>query len=300
MLVTPQSVEINEALVRNLIADQFSAWAELPVRSMPQQGWDNRSFRVGGNLVARLPSASAYEAQVHREQRWLPFLGPHLPFEIPAPLALGRPGRGYPWAWSIRSWIHGDTAASSPPSDVERFTEDLARFLNALHKVPAQGGPEPGEDNFHRGGSLKVYDTQFRDAIARLGAQVDTTAALTAWDVALASSRSQPPVWVHGDIALGNLLVREGRLAAVIDFGQVCVGDPACDTAIAWTYLHAKHRKGFRAQLELDAATWLRGRAWALWKAAIVAAGLVETNAVEGLRSRQTIDEILHDVRAEA
>lgn len=296
-----QSVQINEALVRALVAAQFPEWANLPVRAVPQSGWDNRTFLLGDNMVARLPSTQSYEAQVHREQRWLPYLHSRLPFEIPKPLALGQPGGGFPCSWSVYSWIAGDTAASSPPSNNAQFAEDLALFLNTLRQIPSGGGPEPGQDNFHRGGALQVYDEQFRKAIAVLGGQINGTAALALWDTAVASSWGDPPVWVHGDVAPGNLLVRRGRLAGVIDFGQVCVGDPACDLAIAWTFFRAPHRHAFRARLALDSVTWQRARAWALWKAAIVTAGLVETNSVEGWASRQTIDEVLRDnVRTEA
>ncbi len=246
-------------------------------------------------MVARLPSAPCYEAQVIREQRWLPYLGPHLPLEIPEPLALGHPGSGYPSSWSVYRWIAGDAAATSPPTNIAQFAQDLSLFLHALWQVPTIGGPKPGPENFHRGGPLGIYDEQFREAITALGDQINSTFALAIWDAAAASNWSGPPVWVHGDIALGNLLVRNGKLAAVIDFGQVCVGDPACDLAIAWTFFKAQHRQTLRMRLDLDSATWHRGRAWALWKAVIVAAGLVETNAIERRASRQTIDEVLND-----
>jgi aminoglycoside phosphotransferase (APT) family kinase protein len=164
-----------------------------------------------------------------------------------------------------------------------------------LHRVPAIGGREPGQDNFYRGAPLNVYDKQFRKAIALLSSQFDTAVALSVWDAALASPWHGPSLWVHGDIALGNLLVREDKLAAVIDFGQLCVGDPACDLAIAWTYFRGEHRSAFRASVALDPDTWQRGRAWALWKAAIVAAEIVQTNAVEGPLARETIKEILAD-----
>ncbi len=299
--MAPESLQIDETLVRGLIADQFPNWADLQVRAVPQPGWDNRTFLLGHDFVARLPSAAAYEEQVHREQRWLPYLRTHVPFEIPEPVALGQPGRGYPWSWSVYRWIAGDTAASAPPSDMGQFAEDLALMLIALQRVPAEGGPDPGEHNFHRGGPLRAYDEQARQAIAALRGQIDSAEALNVWTAGLASCWKQPTVWVHGDIALGNLLTRGGRLAAVIDFGQLCVGDPACDLAIAWTYLRAQHRQAFRNRLKVDLATWRRGRAWALWKAAIVAASLVDTNTIEGQASHLTMDEILSDsARTEA
>jgi aminoglycoside phosphotransferase (APT) family kinase protein len=295
--MTTQTADISDSLVRALIADQFPQWAELSVHPVSQGGWDNRTFRVGNEMVARLPSAAGYAAQVHREQRWLPYLRTRLPLEIPMPLALGQPGRGFPWAWSIYRWIHGATAASSPPTNASQFAADLAAFLNALQRTPAKEAPPPSEENFHRGGNLAVYDRQFRQAVASLVGRIDAATALALWNTALASSWSGHPVWVHGDISLGNLLVRQGRLAAVIDFGQVCAGDPASDLAMAWTYFRGKDRDIFLDQLAVDSGTRERGCAWALWKAVIVAAGLVQTNAVEGQVAWQTIGEIFaaHD-----
>ncbi len=291
--MSPQAPLINETLVKALIADQFPQWAQLPVHPVPQSGWDNRCFVLGESMLARLPSAQAYAAQVHREQRWLPHLRAFIPIEIPEPLALGRPGHGYPWSWSIYRWIEGDTAAHAPPSDPATFAKDLARALRALHAAPTESGPAPGDDNFHRGGALSVYNEQARQAFTALRGRIDEAQALAVWEAGLASHWNQAPVWVHGDISLGNLIVRNGKLAAMIDFGQFCIGDPACDLAIAWTFLRAQHRQTFRAHLAIDPATWQRGRAWALWKAAIVAAGIVETNAHEGKLSQLTIDEIL-------
>jgi len=293
--VALRATEIDARLVRALVADQFPQWTGLAVRCMPQSGWDNRTFLLGESMIVRLPSASGYAAQPHREQRCLHYLRARLPIDIPEPLAFGRPGRGYAWSWSVYRWIAGDSAANLPPSEVGQFAEDLANFLNALRGVCVEGGPEPGRDNFYRGGRLAVYDEQARQAIAALGAQIDSAAALSVWEAALATTWSGSPVWVHGDVALGNLLLRDGRLAAVIDFGQVCVGDPACDLAIAWTYFRAEHRRAFRARLALDSSTWQRGRGWALWKAVVVAAGLVGTSSIEGQHARQTIDEVLHD-----
>jgi aminoglycoside phosphotransferase (APT) family kinase protein len=296
-----QTAEINEPLVRALIADQFPHWAELSIDPVQPGGWDNRTFLVGTEMVARLPSAADYEAQVHREQRWLPHLRTHLPLEIPEPLALGQPGCGFLWSWSVYRWIPGATSANSPPSDASQFATDLAAFLGALHRAPAEDGPAPGKENFFRGGDLAVYDRQFRKAVASMSGKINTAAALDVWNSALASSWDDRPVWVHGDLSLGNLLVRQDRLAAVIDFGQLCAGDPACDLAIAWTYFRGEDRATFLNQVAVDSGTRQRGCAWALWKAAIVAAGLVRTNAVEGQVAWKTIGEILaNNARTEA
>lgn len=265
----PETPEITSALVRRLIADQFPRWADLPVTPVAAGGWDNRTFHLGTTMTVRLPSAAAYAPQVDKEQRWLPVLAAHLPRPIPVPLALGRPGEGYPWPWSVYRWLEGETVAPGRPADRPRLASDLSRFLGALQAVDATGGPPAGAHSFFRGASLQVYDAQTRQALAALADEVEVGAATAVWEAALQSPWSRPPVWFHGDVAAGNLLVREGRLAAVIDFGCAGVGDPACDLVAAWTLFWGESRRVFRAALPLDAATWARGRGWALWKALI-------------------------------
>lgn len=267
-----ERVRIDEALVRRLLAAQFPEWAGLPVTKLPA-GNDNRSFRLGETMLARLPSHARYAAQAHKEQRWLPLLAPHLPLPIPAPLAIGAPGEGYPWPWQVLAWIDGETAAAAPPSDLTRFALDLANFLAALQRIDASDGPAAGPHSFWRGGPLATYDAETRAAIAALGERIDAAAATAMWEAALTARWTGPPVWFHGDVAPGNLLVQGGRLAAVIDFGCCGVGDPACDLVIAWTCLDEAARAAFRAALPLDEACWARARGWALWKALIVLAG---------------------------
>ncbi len=239
-------------------------------------------------MSVRLPSAARYAPQVAKEHRWLPVLAPHLPLPIPESLSMGAPGEGYPWPWSVRGW-HNGAPVSEQPVEPTRLARDLAAFLGALHRIDATGGPPPGPDNFHRGGGLAVYDAETR---AALDGRIDTKAAADTWAAALASAWQGAPVWVHGDIAPGNLLVRDGRLSAVIDFGGMAVGDPACDLAIAWTHFTGEARDAFRAALPLDPATWARGRGWALWKALITAAGHHLNQRAAGAAWR-TIDAIL-------
>jgi aminoglycoside phosphotransferase (APT) family kinase protein len=268
-----ERVKIDEATVAALIADQFPQWADLPIARVKPGGWDNRTFRLGETLLVRMPAAAHYIAQVEKEQRWLPRLAAALPLPIPAPVAVGAPDHGYPFPWSICAWIDGETVAAAGDLDHALLARDLAGFLLALHAIDATDGPAAGPHNFHRGGDLAVYDSQTRSAAQTLGDQIDSAAALALWDAALAARWTRPPVWIHGDVAPGNLLVREGRLAAVIDFGTCGVGDPACDLAFAWTFLDNGGRQIFRERLGLDEACWLRGEAWALWKALIVVAG---------------------------
>ncbi|MEV4620441.1 aminoglycoside phosphotransferase family protein [Asanoa sp. NPDC049573] len=263
---------IDADLVRTLVAEQFPQWADLPVRPVAVGGNDNRTFHLGDAMSVRLPSAEGYVASVAKEQRWLPVLAPHLPQPIPVPLAQGRPGAGYPWPWSVNRWLDGDTASRETITDLTAFAVDLARFLAALQAVDTGGEPAAGEHSFWRGAGLHHYDDETRRAIAALDGQVDAAAATGEWEAALAAEWHGEPVWFHGDVANGNLLVRDGRLAGVIDFGTSGVGDPACDLVIAWTFLDAASRSAFRTALRTDDATWQRGRGWALWKALILLA----------------------------
>lgn len=288
-------VDINVSLVRRLVAAQFPRWADLPIEPVESGGWDNRTFHLGEDMAVRLPSGPWYALQVEKEQEWLPKLAPHLPLPIPVPLAKGKPAEGYPWHWSVYRWIEGETASIERIADLREFATELARFLTALQRIDPAGGPPPGRHNFFRGGPLAVYDAETRQAIAALNGEIDTDAASAVWETALKSTWHGSPVWFHGDVAAGNLLVREGRLSAVIDFGCSGMGDPACDLAIAWTLFEGESREAFRAALSLDDATWARGRGWTLWKALITLAKHIGTNPLEAGKARHVTDEVLAD-----
>jgi len=291
---------LDETLVRRLVTAQFPEWKNLSISPVDRGGWDNRTFRLGEQMLVRMPSDAKYAVQVEKEHQWLPKLAPLLPLPIPMPLALGHAGEGYPWPWSIYRWLEGESAASAHIADLSYFARDLAQFLNALRRSDATHGPKPGPQNFYRGGPLTTYDAEVRKACEILHNKINSDLALKIWDTACATTWQGAPVWVHGDISAGNLLVRDGQLCAIIDFGQLAVGDPACDLVIAWTLFSGESRELFRATLDLDTATWARGRAWALWKALIIAAGLTNTNAVEGEHCWQILDEILADHRNKA
>lgn len=285
---------IDAGLVRRLIAAQFPEWADLPVSPIVPNGWDNRTFRLGEHMSVRLPSAAAYVAQVEKEHRWLLVLQPHLPLPIPAPLAKGMPALGYPWPWSIYRWIEGETAADDRTTSPIEFARSLAEFLISLHRIDTTDGPAPGQHNFYRGGPLAIYESETRAALSALKGHLDVAAAEKVWTAAVNSHWLRPPVWVHGDIASDNLLVQHGKLCAVIDFGCLAVGDPACDLVIAWTAFNNESRETFRAALCLDDNTWARARGWALWKALITAAGRDNDQRVVQ-NSRRVIGEILAD-----
>lgn len=297
MMQNTDIVSIDVSLVQRLIATQFPEWADLPVKPVEFSGWDNRTFHLGEHMTVRLPSSEKYSQQVEKEQFWLPKLAPQLPLLIPTPLAMGKPGEGYPCHWSIYRWIDGNTASIERIADLSQFATALAGFLVAVQRCDATDGPLAGQHNFYRGGELAVYDSETRQAIAMLGNKIDTDVVTEVWNTALASTWNKSPVWVHGDVAIGNLLVDKGKLCAVIDFGQLCIGDPACDLAITWTFFKGKSRDAFRAAIPLDSATWARAYGWTMWKALIIYAGLPGTNSLEVRRSKQIIDEILADYK---
>jgi aminoglycoside phosphotransferase (APT) family kinase protein len=287
--------DINISLVRRLVAAQFPQWADLHIKPVEFGGWDNRTFHLGDEMSVRLPSAQGYAAQVEKEHLWLPRLAPLLPLPIPSPLAMGAPGEGYPWRWSVYRWIDGEVATIEHITDLHEFATTLAHFLTALQGIDPSGGPLPGAHNFYRGGPLTVYDAETRQALAALGGEIDADAAMAVWEAALDAKWQVPPVWVHGDVAVGNLLVKEGKLSAVIDFGCCSVGDPACDLVITWTFFSGQSREAFRAGLSVDGAAWARGRGWALWKALITLAAAIHTDEAKAKDARRVIDEVLTD-----
>jgi len=286
-------VEITPQLVSALLAAQFPQWARLPLIPVEPGGWDNRTFRLGDAMAVRLPSAECYAEQVDKEQRWLPWLAPQLPLAVPSPLAVGEPGAEYPWHWSIYRWIDGETVATSSNVDLAVLASDLARFLVELQSLDATQGPVPGAHNFQRGGSLSIYDQQTRRAIAALGREIDAARATEIWDEALATSWDRAPVWIHGDVAAGNLLLQDAKLHAVIDFGCCAVGDPACDLVAAWTIFDAGSADLFQKRLQLDDATWQRARGWALWKALITLVDELAADATAADRTRALIERII-------
>ena len=288
-------MEIDAPLVSALICDQFPQWRGRSVAPVSESGWDNRTFRLGPDMVVRMPSAERYVSAISKEQTWLPRLKAHLPLTIPEIVGIGAPGLGYPWPWSIRLWIEGEPCRADRIGDEAAFAAALAGFLRRLQSVDARTGPPAGEHNFHRGGDLAVYDPQMRQALARLadGPARAQTAAL--WERALASRWQWPPVWVHGDLAASNLLVKDGRLQAVIDFGQLGAGDPACDLAIAWTLFTDKGRQVFRDRLALDDETWSRAMGWVAWKAVILATGVAMSTAANVADAGRILGVVLAD-----
>lgn len=286
-------MQINQLLATKLIFEQFPKWSNLAIKPVPIGGHDNRTFRLGDEMLIRMPSAEEYKEKVVKEHKWLPVLAPHLSLSIPSPIALGKPSAHYPWNWSIYRWIEGNSANEIAIEDIdlEQVALGIADFLKQLHEIETRDAPVPGSHNFFRGDSPLVYDAETRAAIAKLG----DNEAIAVWEKAISSNWQQDPVWIHGDLASGNIILQDGKLSAVIDFSGICVGDPACDLVIAWTFLKGRSRQIFKENMNLDANTWARARGWALWKALITLVALDDKAGVEATKQRDIINSVIEE-----
>jgi aminoglycoside phosphotransferase (APT) family kinase protein len=252
---------IDTALVRRLVDTQFPQWAALPLHLLTPAGSDHVIYRLGQELSVRLPRHGGATKQARKEAEWLPRLAPHLPLAIPVPVEVGEPELGYPWPWAVTRWLDGEVATVETLADSHDAARQLAEFLTALHRfTPAEGAREDLTAQ-----PLATRDTATRSAITKVGDAFDTAAMTELWETALDTPEwDRPPVWFHGDFHTGNLLTDNSRLSAVIDFGELGIGDPACDLTIAFTLMSAETRATFRTALHVDDATWTRGRGWAL------------------------------------
>ena len=290
-------VDTDASLVGRLVAAQFPQWADLLIEPVHSAGTDNAIYRLGEDMAVRLPRHERTTGPLDKEREWLPKLAPYLPLAIPVPLAKGMPAEGYPWHWSVYRWLEGENATIERIADLGQAATDLAQFVAALQRIDPTGGPAPEEDNSSRGEPLAARDAPTRAAIARLRGAVDFGAVTAAWDAALrAPAWRRAPVWIHGDLDSRNLLVERGRLSAVIDFGCLGVGDPACDVMVAWKVLSAHTRDIFRAELSVDEATWARGRGWAVSQALMALSYYtLETNPVLVREAHRWMAEVLAD-----
>ncbi|WP_408022569.1 aminoglycoside phosphotransferase family protein [Streptacidiphilus albus] len=284
---------IDDGLVRRLIADQFPRWAGLAVERWPSGGTVNAMYRLGDDLVVRLPLVRGGGEDVSREREWLPRLAPLLPTRIPEVLGAGQPGRGYPWPWSVYRWLPGGHPAEGAPGTSVPLAEDLAAFVAAMRGIALPAGPVA-----HRGGPVASLDAETRAAIEELRGipeeAVDCAAATAVWEETLrAPGWDGQPVWLHADLMPGNLLVDGGRLVSVIDFGCAGTGDPACDLFPAWNLLSTEGRDVFRAALEVDDATWIRGRGRTLSQALIALPYYRRTNPAMAHNARHVIRTVL-------
>ncbi|MFF8682940.1 aminoglycoside phosphotransferase family protein [Streptomyces sp. NPDC015237] len=284
---------LDEGLVRRLVDGRFPRWAGLPVERFPSGGTVNAMYRLGDDMVVRLPLVKGGVADVTAERHWLPRLSPLLPATVPEVLGHGEPAEGYPWPWSVYRWLPGEIPEAGALTDPVALAGDLAGFVSAMRAVSLPGAP-----GAHRGGPLATLDAATTAALEELRGlpeeDVDCDALAAVWQDALrAPAWDGPPVWLHADLMPGNLLVEGGRLTAVIDFGCAGVGDPACDLFPAWNLLPAGAREVFREKLGVDDATWRRGRGRTLSQALIALPYYRKTNPAMAGNARHVIRAVL-------
>ncbi|AKZ53771.1 putative phosphotransferase [Streptomyces ambofaciens ATCC 23877] len=293
----PDPLRVDGRLVRRLLAGRFPQWSQLPVERFPSGGTVNAMYRLGDDMVVRLPLVEDGAGDVRAEREWLPRLSPLLPTAVPEVLGAGEPAAGYPWPWSVYRWLPGELPEAGALTEPALLAGDLARFVRAMRAVTLRGAPAA-----YRGGPLATLDEATRAAIEELRGLpeegVDCDALIAVWEDALrAPEWAGPPVWLHADLMPGNLLVTDGRLSSVIDFGCMGVGDPACDLFPAWNLLPAGARELFREALDVDEATWRRGRARALSQAVIALPDHRDTNPAMAGNARHVVRAVLAETR---
>jgi aminoglycoside phosphotransferase (APT) family kinase protein len=280
-------VGVTAGLVRRLVADQFPQWSELPVEPVASSGTDNALFRLGSDLVARFPRIHWAVDDVAKEQHWLPRIAPRVPLRVPMPVALGAPDFGYPHAWSVYEWMPGRNPTAADVDDT--FIRDLADFVIALHGIEVDEPPIGT-----RGVTIVSRDDHTRNALANCVGLVDVPAVEAVWSHLMRTAISDyDPVLLHADLTAGNLLVVDGRLSAVIDFGALVHGDPAVEVLSAWELFDPAQRETYRTALRMDEVTWNRGAAWALSIALVALPYYVDTAPAIATRSRTVIAEVL-------
>jgi aminoglycoside phosphotransferase (APT) family kinase protein len=258
-------VRTDASLVRRLLEAQFPQWAGLDIEPVRSDGTDNAMYRLGGELAARLPRRPGAVRPIDKEHTWLPRLAPFLPLPLPLPLAKGAPGEDYPWPWSVCRWLDGENPTPGQVSGIDRFARDLASFIRALQAIDVADAPRAGGHNYFRGAPLAQWQATIGERLTWLADLGDIGLVTAAWEAdAQAAPWDRPPVWIHGDLSVGNLLAREGRLSGVIDWSYLGAGDPACELQVAWNLFDRDGRQAFRAAMAVDDATWMRGRAWGL------------------------------------
>ena len=268
-LMTTDDLVIDADLVSRLVAAQFPHWADLDVQPVPEQGWDNRTFRLGGHLSVRMPSADGYVEGLLREEQTLAFLGPALRVAVPTVVASGHPSEAFPRPWSVRAWIDGRTLRSVPQHQRATAIAEIGSVLAELQRCGTDGGGWAGPSSAYRGCHVSAVGESMSAALAAAPARLREHGARL-WSDAVRTVWRDDPVWVHGDVAPGNMLFDDdGHLVALLDVGQTCIGDPACDLGFAWLGCGPEERITFRRALPMPDDAWLRGAAWALWKTLI-------------------------------
>jgi aminoglycoside phosphotransferase (APT) family kinase protein len=286
-------VNIDAPLVRRLIATQFPRWADLPIRAVESTGTVNAIYRLGDHLYARLPRVEEWARDLDKEWHWLPKLAPQLSLQVPEPVGKGHPTGSYPFSWAIYGWIDGQPYSDELLDDEHQAAQDLAQFVTELRRIDPIGAPRGGRE------PLRELDAVTRGAIESSRGIIDTDAATDAWERALeAPAWRGTPMWIHADLLRPNLVVRGGRIRAVIDFGGVGVGDPAADVIAAWAVFGRAGRETFRYALDVDDGTWNRARGFTLHQAVMIIPYYAETNPAFVALAKRTVEQILADTNA--
>jgi len=286
-------MEIDEHLVARLVHQQFPHLSRLPIAPVSKQGWDNRTFRLGDDLSVRLPSNPSYADAVRKEADALAVLGKDLSVEVPEVVSVGEPSEAFPLPWSIRRWVSGNTLENTIGIDRDSFAVSLGNALAELRTIPTSHGPYAGKHSFYRGCHPSVYGDEVQKSLEILEDMADTALCLDIWKRSVRSAWKGEPVWFHGDVAIGNIIVHNNAVKALIDFGTCGIGDPACDFVMAWTYFDVESRSVFRSACAIDEDTWQRARGWALWKALVCLSGLSspDTDGVQARALQEICDE---------
>lgn len=279
-------------LAKKLIDTQFPKYSHLSITEVKDQGHDNVTYRLGDKLLIRIPTTEIYAQKVSIEQEFLPKLAPYLHTNIPTPIGMGSPSKDYPLPFSIYEWIDGESANHVDSDNLNNIAIELATFLKELQSVDLNG-PMPGQHNWWRGDHLSVYDEDARKQISNLATTIDSNACLSLWEKACNTQWQHPPVWIHGDLSSGNIIIKDNQLHGIIDFGCMGMGDPACDLVIAWTYLPKEASNIFINSLSLDDDTWLRAKGWALWKATYELCQMKDHNTSKAKTQKDIIHKLL-------
>lgn len=283
-------VDIDEAVARRLVAAQLPRYAKLPLHRVASGGTDNAVFRLGSALALRMPLTARASVLLEKEARWLPVVARTVSLEVPEVVATGAPGEGYPFPWAVLSWLPGQDALSGRFRSLPDTAVALAGFVAEMRSLDPADGPVGG-----RGGPLAGRDEEFRSALSQCDGLVDVGRAAAVWDDALAAPPwDGPPVWLHADLIPGNLLLRDGRLVGILDFGTVTRGDPAYDVTAAWHILDAASRPAFLSRLS-DDATRRRARGLVLSGGIIALPYYLHTNPSMVTTARTGIDAVLAD-----
>ena len=292
-----ESKQITTKLIKRLIDVQFPEYNNLKIKAVKKQGWDNRTFRLGKEKLIRLPSGEYYSEKIIKENNFLPKLAPYLTTKISKPLKIGKPSDIYPFNFAIYDWLEGTSANHLQFSnkELQMIAKDLTVFLNELHCINNLNGPLPGKHNGWGGGELNLFDKDTKNQIGKLRNIINKTKSLDLWEQAKSSKWNKKPVWIHGDFYLGNFLIKNNKLTAVIDFGGMAKGDPAKDLGIAWTFLRNESKEIFKNKIQYNLDTWIRAKGWVLWKATFELCKTKDKNSEYANSQKRIINEVIID-----